>query len=164
MNKNTSGFTIVELLIVIVVIAILAAISIVAYNGIQNRTHDTAVQADLIQFSKLVSLYHAEQGVYPVTLEQVRTHGPVRISKESYTTTFGVNDAAYNVLYCFSNTTGAFGIVARSRSGAYFQYRDGSVSPYVGVATAGVVTMCPDIGVTPYQNRIWLYFEGAWQV
>ena len=37
MRQTKSGFTIVELLIVIVVIAILAAITIVAYNGIQNR-------------------------------------------------------------------------------------------------------------------------------
>ena len=35
MSKSKSGFTIVELLIVIVVIGILAAITIVAYNGIQ---------------------------------------------------------------------------------------------------------------------------------
>lgn len=38
MKRNMSGFTIVELLIVIVVVAILAAISIVAYNGIQVRS------------------------------------------------------------------------------------------------------------------------------
>lgn len=42
-----AGFTIVELLIVIVVIAILAMISIVAYSGIQNRAYDSAVQSDL---------------------------------------------------------------------------------------------------------------------
>jgi prepilin-type N-terminal cleavage/methylation domain-containing protein len=36
MKRTMSGFTIVELLIVIVVIAILAAISVVAYTGIQN--------------------------------------------------------------------------------------------------------------------------------
>lgn len=41
---SASGFTIVELLIVVVVIAILAAITIVAYNGIQNRVHDTAIK------------------------------------------------------------------------------------------------------------------------
>lgn len=35
MIKSRSGFTIVELLIVIVVIGILAAVTIVAYNGVQ---------------------------------------------------------------------------------------------------------------------------------
>lgn len=42
MKKTTTGFTIVELLIVIVVIAILAAISIVAYSGIQQRARTSA--------------------------------------------------------------------------------------------------------------------------
>lgn len=44
MFKNKNGFTIVELLIVIVVIGILAAITIVAYNGIQNRAQDTKIK------------------------------------------------------------------------------------------------------------------------
>ena len=39
-NQKQSGFTIVELLIVIVVIGILAAITIVAYNGIQTRAEN----------------------------------------------------------------------------------------------------------------------------
>lgn len=45
--KDKSGFTIVELLIVIVVIGILAAITVVAYNGIQERTRNAKVSADL---------------------------------------------------------------------------------------------------------------------
>ena len=45
-NRYT-GFTIVELLIVIVVIAILAAITIVAYTGIQDRAKESNVQSDL---------------------------------------------------------------------------------------------------------------------
>jgi prepilin-type N-terminal cleavage/methylation domain-containing protein len=42
-NKQQSGFTIVELLIVIVVIAILAAITVVAYNGIQDRARNSSI-------------------------------------------------------------------------------------------------------------------------
>lgn len=45
--KRHAGFTIVELQIVIVVIAILATISIVAYNGIQQRARDSQRKSDL---------------------------------------------------------------------------------------------------------------------
>ncbi len=55
--KTKSGFTIVELLIVIVVIAILAAISIAAYTGIQNRARDTALQSASSQAGKKVLAY-----------------------------------------------------------------------------------------------------------
>ena len=63
MNKRQrNGFTIVELLIVIVVIAILAAITIVAYNGIQRRAHNTAKKSAVASISKLLSLYKVEHG------------------------------------------------------------------------------------------------------
>ena len=45
-SNKTKGFTLVELLIVIVVIAILAAISIVAYNGVTNKARDDERVAD----------------------------------------------------------------------------------------------------------------------
>jgi prepilin-type N-terminal cleavage/methylation domain-containing protein len=64
-KQKTSGFTIVELLIVIVVIGILAAITIVAYNGIQSRSNSAKVQQDLKSMQKLVELYKAENGSYP---------------------------------------------------------------------------------------------------
>lgn len=67
MTKSRSGFTIVELLIVIVVIAILAAISVVAYNGIQTRTTNTKQQQAALGFYKLLQLYKAQNGVYPHT-------------------------------------------------------------------------------------------------
>lgn len=47
MITKQRGFTIVELLIVIVVIAILAAISIIAYNGIQSRARDAQRSNDI---------------------------------------------------------------------------------------------------------------------
>lgn len=59
-----NGFTIVELLIVVVVIAILAAITIVSYNGIQNRARQSAAASTLRQAVIKISLYsagHAER-------------------------------------------------------------------------------------------------------
>jgi prepilin-type N-terminal cleavage/methylation domain-containing protein len=65
--NNNQGFTIVELLIVIVVIAILAAISIVAYNGIQTRAKEASALSDINSVHKKIGLYYAENGSYPRT-------------------------------------------------------------------------------------------------
>jgi prepilin-type N-terminal cleavage/methylation domain-containing protein len=61
MRKITSGFTIVEMLIVIVVIAILEAITIVAYNGIQQRAKASAVINGLKASDKELRLYATDQ-------------------------------------------------------------------------------------------------------
>lgn len=65
MNKSVRGFTIVELLIVIVVIAILAAITVVAYNGIQSRARDTQRVSDISTFLKGLENYRTINGAYP---------------------------------------------------------------------------------------------------
>ncbi len=65
MRKSISGFTIVELLIVIVVIAILAAISVVAYTGVQNRAAQTTILSEVSQWKKLFEAYKAVNGSYP---------------------------------------------------------------------------------------------------
>ena len=67
MKKSTSGFTIVELLIVIVVIGILAAIVIVAYNGVQARARDSKRVTDMAAIQKALALYKIDNGVYPAS-------------------------------------------------------------------------------------------------
>ena len=62
---KTKGFTIVELLIVIVVIAILAAITIVAYNGVQSRAKTSSAQAAASNAVKKAELYNLEKTGYP---------------------------------------------------------------------------------------------------
>lgn len=65
MIRQRSGFTIVELLIVIVVIGILAAITIVAYNGIQQRAKNSQTEQALASWMKALRLYKADKGTYP---------------------------------------------------------------------------------------------------
>lgn len=64
---QTSGFTIVELLIVIVVIALLAAISIVAYTGIQARARDSQRQQDVKVITQALEMYYLDHGRYPAS-------------------------------------------------------------------------------------------------
>lgn len=66
MQNKRSGFTIVELLIVIVVIGILAAITIVVYNGTQARARDTQRTSDARNILTALEAYKAVNNVYPV--------------------------------------------------------------------------------------------------
>ena len=66
MNKKNQGFTIVELLIVIVIIAILAAITIVAYNGIQQRAYMSAMKSDYRAINQALTMYKTEHGKWPL--------------------------------------------------------------------------------------------------
>lgn len=64
---RNSGFTIVELLIVIVVIAILAVITIVAYNGIQTRAENAKTISAVQAYKKALLQYATEKGSYPIS-------------------------------------------------------------------------------------------------
>lgn len=69
MWAKQKGFTIVELLIVIVVIGILAAIVVVAYNGVQGKSRDSARIAKVKSISKAIELYYIDNGRYPPILD-----------------------------------------------------------------------------------------------
>lgn len=61
-RTNAHGFTIVELLIVVVIIAILAAITIVTYNGVQARAQDAKTRSGVEQFTKALYMYATMYG------------------------------------------------------------------------------------------------------
>lgn len=65
MPKKAYGFTIVELLIVIVVIAILAAITTASFSGISQRSRDVSRKSDVATIRKALELYYSDNGRYP---------------------------------------------------------------------------------------------------
>lgn len=65
LKTKQSGFTIVELLIVIVVIGILAALVITTFNGIQQKGRDTERQTDIKAIHGQLEAYFAQSGYYP---------------------------------------------------------------------------------------------------
>lgn len=62
---QSKGFTIVELLIVIVVIAILAAITIVAFNGVSSKAQVSKASSAVVSFQKLLEMHKSDIGGYP---------------------------------------------------------------------------------------------------
>jgi prepilin-type N-terminal cleavage/methylation domain-containing protein len=65
LNRKQQGFTIVELLIVIVVIGILAGLVITTFNGIQQKGRDTERQTDVKALHGQIEAYYAQNGSYP---------------------------------------------------------------------------------------------------
>lgn len=63
---KSSGFTIVELLIVIIVIAILATLVITAYNGVQTKAKNARTVAATQAWAKAIELYYEDTGNWPV--------------------------------------------------------------------------------------------------
>ena len=69
--KFRRGFTIVELLVVIVTISILATVTVVGYNGIQQRARDTERASDTEFIKSKLESFYAINGRYPTITEMV---------------------------------------------------------------------------------------------
>lgn len=80
-NKQ-AGFTIVELLIVIIIIGILAGIVIVTFSNFQARARDAERQTDLKAVRQALELYYVQHSTYP-TPEQVTCGGYGDVSRGS---------------------------------------------------------------------------------
>lgn len=101
---NRKGFTIVELLVVIVVIGILAAITIVSYTGITQKAASATLKSDLKNASTRLSMDFVSNGAYPATKEDA--NGGLGLSKSAGTTyTYIPNGSGY----CLSATSATAG-------------------------------------------------------
>lgn len=157
MRKTTSGFTIVELLIVIVVIAILAAITIVAYNGIQNRAYDNSVKSDLTSFAKIMSMQKIDgtSERYPTTLTASMGF---KFSKGAY----GIDDQARTARYCYNSTTDTYVLLSKSKSGNYFKVLNGVISSNSATYGYGVCDLVGFTNTNPTQDGYWSGGSPQW--
>jgi prepilin-type N-terminal cleavage/methylation domain-containing protein len=159
-HHNTIGFTIVELLIVIVVIAILAAITVVAFTGVQQRAHDTAIQQDLRNWAMKIQQFEADNGRYPTGGSAL----PGGSTTSELAFAFSKNSYAgeiVNVYYCYGLIGGApsYAVGALSRSGKAFGYSlQRGAFEYTGTWSTNNV-ICPglmQLGSTP-PSYSWNY-------
>jgi prepilin-type N-terminal cleavage/methylation domain-containing protein len=127
MKRSNTGFTIVELLIVIVVIGILAAITIVAYNGIQERARVSSVSSALSQAAKKLAVYQIDNpDVYPADKTALDAIG---ISDTTSVTYQYTRTSSTPNTYCLTATTGT----------TSYKFSNTSTSPSAGA--------CPGHGV-----------------
>lgn len=94
MKKSISGFTIVELLIVIVVIAILAAISVVAYSGMSDRAYVSKIDSEVNILAKQLQLAAVDTGSYP------RTDSTLKPIMQAAGVWEATRTAEWSYLYC----------------------------------------------------------------
>lgn len=110
------GFTIVELLVVVVVIAILATVVIASYNGLTKKAVEAGLKSDLSSTATKLGVYKAQNGTLPNSLDN-------SLKVES-----GSNQVSYVV-----NSVGAYCISAKNTAQAgltsFFITDDGVIRP-----------------------------------
>ncbi len=93
-NRKKSGFTLVEIMIVVVIIGLLAAIAIPAFNKIRETSQNKAVMANLREVVSAAQQYMLDEGVASVGLADIvgpglHLHGFAAVGDETYAFTVG---------------------------------------------------------------------------
>jgi prepilin-type N-terminal cleavage/methylation domain-containing protein len=136
--KKQKGFTIVELLIVIIIIGILATLVIVTFTGIQAKARDSKRQTDLNAINTHVDAFFAQYGFYPSEADMAQT------GTGSFDSTFlkGFDPTA------LQDPKGSSGLSATASSTSYGYVASGSDS----AGTCSNTTLTTITGGVPQDN------------
>lgn len=104
-QKHQAGFTIVELLIVVVIIAILATITVVSYTGISQRSHVSTAIADLSNVRKKLDIYKIDNNRFPTSAE-------TSVWKQLVTEAAGTIQGSKNFVLCTSTDGAYYAVIA----------------------------------------------------
>ena len=155
LDRLKSGFTIVELLIVIVVIGILAAISIVAYNGIQARAQASTIRSDLNGAIKKLEEYKVLNDKYPTT------HAEFKAANIKFTST-PYRYLGYCVVENSANSDWAILVKPESNDGDYYIKRTGGIKMGALSWADDPATVCSRVGIPTPTTRAWIRSSNGW--
>jgi prepilin-type N-terminal cleavage/methylation domain-containing protein len=100
-NKKKFGFTLVELLVVISIIAILTMVTLSTFTESQKKSRDGARKANLKSLSEAINMYYADTGSFPEAInfgnELSKIDGTIYMKKTPKETSSGVHKLQYDV-------------------------------------------------------------------
>lgn len=150
-KASDGGFSLIELIVVVLIIGTISAIAIPVYQGVQASAIESSLKSDLRNSAMQLEEYQMRHGDYP----QWRDSGDhLTISKDNY-------HGNSNFLYCTNGDE--YGIFVFGEQGNRYQYsstygfRDDRVSSSSSEA-------CPQMGVTGEHESAWLKHQGEWRV
>ncbi len=154
MNKKTYGFTLTELLIVIIVIGILATIAVVSYRGIIARANDAVVASDLRSNLQRIHLFSIHNGRLPSSQDLASSSSgedyKIKLSKRSVYAFYG---------YCSGSLGGEIEIIMTAGTSNGRQY-------YLSTKGGGMVDVSTDFNEaslfpvgSPTEYKCWDYLR-----
>ena len=77
-DRRNSGFTLLELIVVVAIVGILATMAMPALKNVPRKAAEAVLKSDLRTFRDAIDQFHADQGYYPPTLEALVEEGYFR--------------------------------------------------------------------------------------
>lgn len=152
-----SGFSVVELLLVIVIIATLTILVIVGYRGISNKATVASIQADISNASKQIKLFHLSNGNYPATLNcavpDSTTNKCIKLSGSNTIANYSFDNSISPQGFCINivNGSNSYKMTSQSYQTPTVGDCSGSTTPPAPYTTPGTYSYTIPAGVTSVQ-------------
>ncbi len=168
-RRTTSpGFTIVELLVVIVVIAILAAIAIVSYNGITTKARESLLKSDLRNGATQLQIAKLETGSYPNNDDELKRSTQTDFTYTSSGTTFCLaatsNQFAGKSFFITESSGIEEGECGGSTMQAFTPSQCSALTAYTGSNEEAVITLTDPRGTPQTYQVAKLADDNCWMI
>ena len=117
--KDEAGFTLIEIVFVVIILAILAGVALLSFGGLDTQAKDSVVEADFRTLATALKVYRAQAGEFPTTIE-----GLAKLTTDDATNNYvavldSVPDDPYNPgnPYSYDGDTDPAAVVVSSTGG-----------------------------------------------